>query len=261
MHLARRLAGTGTAGAGYAQSQCLHHHTRPQTGSAASQPDTHPETPPSTLCALHPEHSSLRCTSQTCLSCQPLSTLALLFGMDLPAMTSYMVICNMAGLNVTAWHVSVSQAQQQHQQQLDCLATHDLCIAWTDDTAAAHDKITGLVESNNSFRAGSQCLTCQRERRPSTGTHRRNLHPRRSPPACCSMTLSSCQWKNPPGPGESACPTAATALPLLPSHNMGCLQRHHIQPPLEHMMKAPETFWRDVQESGLVSSHPCQQVV
>jgi len=164
---------------------------------------------------------------------RPLSKLVLMFRKGLLAMTSYTTVRNMARSDVIAWHWPVSQAQQQHQQQqqLDCLATHDLCKAWTDHTAAAHDKFTGLVDSNNNSRASSQCLTCQRERRPSRGTHRRNLHPRRSLPACCSMTLSSCQWKNQRGPRESACPTAATAPPLLPSHNTGCLQRQHIQPP------------------------------
>ena len=235
MHLARRLAGTGTAGAGCAQSQCLHHHTRLQTGSAASQPDTHPGIPPSTPCALHQEHSSLSCTSHTCLSCQFLSTLVLMSGMSWLAITSYVFVCGWPGSDVIAWHVSVSQAQQQHQQQeqqLDCLARHDPCTARTDDAAVAHDKVTGLVESNNSFRAGSQCLTCQRERRPSRGTRRRNLRPHRSLPVCCSMTLWSCRWRNPPGPRESACPTAGTAPPLLPSHNMGCLQRQHSQAPI-----------------------------
>ena len=92
MHLARRLAGTGTAGAGCAQSQCLHHHTRLQTGNAASQPDMHPETPPSTPCALHQEHSSFSCTSHTCLSCQFLSTLVLMSGMGWLALT-YLHVC------------------------------------------------------------------------------------------------------------------------------------------------------------------------
>lgn len=73
----------------------------------------------------------------------------------------------MARLDVIAWHVTVLQAHQQ--QQLDCLTTHDLGIAWTVDTAAAHEyleqkkkskkgplfhlkkkamKVTGLMESN-----------------------------------------------------------------------------------------------------------------
>ena len=146
MHLARRLAGTGIAGAGCAQSQCLHHHTRPLTGSAASQPDTHPETPPSTLCALQLE---LHVTDLPIM--HPLSTIVLMFRM---VMTSCTFVHYTTSLDVIIWHLRVLQAQQHHQQeqQLDCLATHDLCIAWTDDTAAAHDKL---------HRSGGEQQRCQ----------------------------------------------------------------------------------------------------